>query len=103
MLEIDLNPQFADLLKNHGVNVDISDEFIDTDLVDNIKFRAKAVYQEINKTISSRLDVMALTDKGEQISESCGDYGATIQEAVNNNLRNFSASSLHPLLAAFGW
>jgi hypothetical protein len=45
---------------------------------------------------------MALTDKGEKIFESFGDYGATIEEAVNNNFQNFSASSLHPLLAALG-
>jgi hypothetical protein len=45
---------------------------------------------------------MALTDKGEQIFESCGDYGETIDDAVNNNLQNFSLGSLHPLLAALG-
>ena len=102
MLEIDLNPQFADLLKHHGIYVDITDGFINTNLPDNIKFRARAVYQEVNESISSRLDVMALTDKGEEIYESCGDNGATIEEAVNNNFQNFSASSLHPLLAALG-
>lgn len=102
MLEIDLNPQFADLLKHHGIGVDITDEFINTDLPDNVKFRARAVYQEVNKNISSRLDVMAMTNKGEEIYESCGDYGATLDEAVNNNFQNFSASSLHPLLAALG-
>ena len=102
MLEIDLNPQFADLLKNHGIDVDITDGFINTDLPDNVKFRARTVYQEVNESISSRLDVMAMTDKGEEIYESCGDYGETIEEAVNNNFQNFSASSLHPLLAALG-
>ena len=102
MLEIDLNPQFADLLKNHGIGVDITDGFINTDLPDNLKFRARTVYEKVNESISSRLDVMAKTDKGEEIYESCGDYGATIEEAVNNNFQNFSASSLHPLLAALG-
>jgi hypothetical protein len=102
MLEIDLNPQFADLLKHHGIRVDINDEFINTDLPDNVKFKARTVYEEVNKHINSRLDVMVLTNKGEQIIESCGDYGATIEEAVNNNFINFSASSLHPLLAALG-
>ena len=102
MLEIDLNPEFADLLKNHGIDVDITDGFINTDLPDNLKFRARTVYEEVNESISSRLDVMAKTNKGEEIYESCGDYGATIEEAVNNNFQNFSASSLHPLLAALG-
>jgi len=102
VLEIDLNPEFADLLKNHGIDVDITDGFINTDLPDNLKFRARTVYEEVNESISSRLDVMAKTNKGEEIYESCGDYGATIEEAVNNNFQNFSASSLHPLLAALG-
>jgi hypothetical protein len=46
VLEIDLNPQFADLLKHHGINVNIADEFINTDLPDNVKFKARAVYQK---------------------------------------------------------
>ncbi len=102
MLEIDLNSQFADLLKNHGIGIDIMYGFINTDLPYNAKFRARSVYEEVNETISSRLDVMAITDKGEEIYESCGDYGATIDEAINNNFQNFSAGSLHPLLAALG-
>jgi len=102
VLEIDLNVQFADLLKHHGIEVYIDEEFINTDLPDNVKFKARTVYQEVNKIISSRLDIMALTDKGEQIFESCGDYGETIDDAVNNNLQNFSLGSLHPLLAALG-
>lgn len=102
MLEIDLNPQLADLLKNHGVKVDIIDGFIKSDLPDNVIFRARNVYQKVNEYISSRLDVMARTDRGEEIYESCGDYGTTIEQAVLNNFQNFSSSSLHPLLAALG-
>jgi hypothetical protein len=102
VLEIDLNPQFADLLKHHRIDVDITDETINTDLPNNAKFRARVVYQEVNKGITSRLDVMVMTDKGEEIQESCGDYGTSIEEAIRNNFQNFSASSLHPLLAALG-
>lgn len=102
MSEIDLNPQLADLLKNHGVNVSISENFIDTDLQDNVKFKARAIYQEIKNGINSKLDVIALTANGEEIIESFGDMGGTIEEALNNNFYNFSASSLHPMLAAFG-
>ena len=102
MLELDMNSRLADLLKHHGVSVKIAGEFINTDLPDNVKFKTRTVYQEVGTYISSQLDVMALTDKGEKILESCGDYGSTIEDAVNNNFRNFSASSLHPLLAALG-
>lgn len=101
MLEMNLNPHLADLLKRHGVNISIDDQFIKTDLVDNVKFKARAVYHETDNSINSRLDVMALTDKGEQIIECCGDYGKTIEEASNRNFQNFSSGSLHPLLAAF--
>jgi len=102
VLEIDLNPQFAELLMHHGISVEIKDNFINTDLPDHVKFKARTVYEMINDDISSRLDVMASTDKGEQILESCGDIGATIEEAVSNNFQNFSSSSLYPLLAALG-
>lgn len=102
MLEIDLNLQLADLLKQHGVGVDITNGFIHTNMPGNVKFRVRTVYEEINKSISSRLDVMAVTDKGEEMYESFGDYGVTIEEAVNNNFQNFCAGSLHPLLAALG-
>ena len=83
MLEIDLNKQFADLLKHHEISVEINDEYINTDLPDNVKFKARSVYKEVNKTISSRLDVMALTN-GEQIFESCCDHGETIEDAIRN-------------------
>lgn len=102
MLEIDLNLQFANLLRHYNIRGEVKDEFIHTDLLDNLKFRARAVYQKVNESFSSRLDVNAITDKGENIYESCGDYGATIEEAVYNNFKNFSMSSLHPLLAVFG-
>ena len=102
MLEIDLNPQFAELMIHHGIGVAITHGFIKTNLPDNLQFRARTVYKSVNESINSRLDVMARTDKGEEIYESFVDYGATIEEAVNNNFQNFSASSLHPLLAALG-
>ncbi|MBE7169020.1 MAG: hypothetical protein INR73_00425 [Williamsia sp.] len=101
-MEINLNPRLADILKHHEVGVGNIGEFIITDLPDQVKFKARAVYQEINHNISSRLEVMVLTGRREKIVGSYGDFGATIEEAVYNNLRNFSASSLHPLLAAFG-
>jgi hypothetical protein len=102
MLEIDLNSQLADLLKRHSVNVKTDDQFVMTDLIDNVKFKARAVYQLDNGKINSRLDVMALSDKGEKIIECCGDYGSTIEEAIDRNFKNFCAGSLHPLLGAFG-
>ena len=102
MPEINLNLNFADLLKNHGINVEIADEFIQTDLPNKVKFKARTEYTTAGGNINSRLDVMALTDKGEQIIESCGDVGSTIEDAVSRNFKNFSMGSLHPLLASLG-
>lgn len=100
--EIIVNPHLAGLLKNHGVNVDVDNEFVNTNLADDLKFKTRLVYHEINGGISSRLDVMAVTDTGERIIECFGDFGATVEEAINKNFQNFSLSSLHPILAAFG-
>lgn len=102
MKEINLNSQLAHLLEHHGVNVATDGDFITTDLPGNEKFKANCVYQEINNGINSRLDVTVLTGKGEEILESFGDLGATVEDAVRNNFWNFSAGSLHPLLAALG-
>jgi hypothetical protein len=100
--EIVVNTQLASLLTNHGVHVHLDNEFINTDLASNLNFKARAVYHEINDSITSRLDVMILTASGEKIVESFGDLGVTVDDAVNKNLQNFSLSSLHPILAAFG-
>jgi hypothetical protein len=100
--EINLNFQFAELLQSHDIHVAVEEEFIKTDLPDNAKFKARTIFQETKNGISSRLDVMAVTNKGERIVECCGDFGATIEEAVERNFQNFSASSLHPLLASLG-
>ena len=102
MLEKNLNIQFAELLNHHGINTNLEGEYINTDLPDKTKFLARAVYVELENYISSRLDVLTLTDKGEEIVDSVGDYGSTLDEAFNNNFRNFSMSTLHPLLVGLG-
>lgn len=100
--EIVLNTKLASLLTNHGVDVRLDNEFANTDLTSSLKFKARAVYHEIDGGISSRLDIMILTDKGERIIECFGDYGTTVDDAINKNFQNFSLSSLHPILATFG-
>ncbi|MGC3944798.1 MAG: DUF6348 family protein [Chryseolinea sp.] len=100
--ELIVNEQLADLLRNHGLRVSVGDEFVSTDLSDDLKFKARVVYHEINGSISSRLDVMAATNRGEHIIECFGDFGSTLGDATTKNFRNFSLSSLHTILAAFG-
>ncbi|MGI4874033.1 MAG: DUF6348 family protein [Janthinobacterium lividum] len=102
MSDRDLNPQIAGLLQHHGVRVKLDGEFVNSDLPGNIKFKARATYQQINDAISSRLDVTVVTGKDEEIIECFGDYGETLKEALSKNLQNFAASSLHPILAALG-
>jgi hypothetical protein len=100
--EIVVNDRLAGVLKDHGVSIQIDNEFVTTDLANNAKFKARAVYQEVNDSINSRLDIMVETGKGYSIVESFGDVGATVEDAINKNFQNFSRGSLHPLLAAFG-
>lgn len=102
MTELNLNHYFKELLNNHGIEVQESDEFIQTNLPNAAVFKARSVYIEQNSYVSSRLDVMAITNTGEKIMESCGDVGETIEDALSNNFHNFCEGSLHPLLAAFG-
>ncbi|HYI77656.1 MAG TPA: DUF6348 family protein [Chryseolinea sp.] len=100
--EIIVNSQLAGVLKNHGVHVNVDSEFVNTNLDGGLKFETRIFYHKINGRISSRLDVMAVTVTGERIIESFGDFGPTVDEAINKNFQNFSLSSLHPILAAFG-
>lgn len=51
--EIIVNPRLAGLLKNHGVHVDVDNEFVNTNLADDLKFKTRLVYHEINGGISS--------------------------------------------------
>lgn len=101
--EIVVNTRLASLLRDHGVSIHIDNEFVNTDLASSLKFKTRAVYHEINGSISSRLDVMIITDVGEKIIECFGDFGATVDDALNKNFQNFSLSTLHPILAAFGY
>jgi len=102
MIEIDMNQQLAELLENHLVGVCITNNIISTDLPDPVKFKATAFYEENKGNFISRLDIHVFTSKGNFITESFGGIGATVKESVTNNLQNFSAGSLHPILASFG-
>lgn len=102
MPEIILNSQFAELLESHGVSVNVGEEFIQTNLSKNARFKARAEYSISGGIINSRFDVMALTDLEECIIESVGDVGVTLEEAIERNFQNFTAGSFHPLLASLG-
>ena len=102
MTEINSNQNLAELLIVHGISVSLDDEFIYTDLPLNVKFKSRITYNIIHDQVSSRLDVMAITGNNETIIESFGDVGINIEDAINRNFTNFSSSSLHVLLAAFG-
>lgn len=99
-LEIDLNPQFAEVLNYYGIKTSIINGFINTDLEDKVKFRARTIYEDENP-ISSLLHVNCVTDQGEDLYDLCRDSGETIEEAVSANFKNF-VSTLNPLLAALG-
>jgi hypothetical protein len=102
MPEINLNQNLVEILTEHGIESTSDNEFIYVNLSSRIKFKARAIYQKINNLISSQLDVMVVTDTGECIIESFGDWGKDLNTVINKNLLNFSMSSLHPILTAFG-
>ncbi len=100
MKEVNLNIELANLLARHGINVHLTEEFIETNLPDKVKFKARSVYTEVDANINSRLDVTAVTNRGEEIVESCGDIADSVEKAIESNFQNFCDSSLHPMLAA---
>lgn len=102
MTEINSNQNLAELLAAHGIAVSQDDEFIYTDLPSKAKFKSRITYDTVRDYISSRLDVMVISDYSENIIESFGDIGVDVEDAINRNFSNFSMSSLHVLLAALG-
>ncbi len=102
MTEINSNQKLAELLIAHGIAVRQDDEFIYADLPLPIKLKARVTYNTISDYISSRLDVMVISEDNQRIIESFGDIGIDVEEAINRNFTNFSMSSLHVILAAFG-
>lgn len=100
-MEIIVNARLADLLSHHGVYTSIDNELVNTDLLAGLKFKARVVCKEVSGGISSRLDVMVITNTGERIVECFGDFGVTVDDAINKNFQNFSLSALHPILVAF--
>ena len=102
MTEINSNQNLAELLAAHGITVSQDDEFIYTDLALKAKFKSRITYDTVRDYISSRLDVMVISDYSENIIESFGDIGIDLEDAINKNFSNFSISSLHVILAAFG-
>jgi|GEM_PF-6536547 len=103
MPEINLNKYLAEILTNHGISVKFDEDFIQAILSSEIKLKARAIYQEINETISSQLDVLTIAPNGYEILESFGDTGKDIETAITNNFNNFSSGTIHPLLSAFGY
>lgn len=102
MTELNVNESLSHLLANHGLSVMLKDEFIEVQQPFKAKFKATAHHTPIKNIISSRLDITVVTEDSETIIECFGDFGADVETAVNNNFRNFSSGSLHPLLAALG-
>ena len=102
MTEINVNQSLAAILSNHHISFTLDNEFIYTAYPLKARFKATAHYFPVNDYISSRLDVTVITDDGETIIECFGDFGADVETAIKNNLKNFSLNSLHPLLASLG-
>jgi hypothetical protein len=102
MSEVDLNKKLSEILIAHGVDVSLDEDFVYASLPSILRFKTRAIYNDVNNIISSQLDVKAISVDEKVIVESFGDFAPDLETAINRNLRNFCLSSLHPLLAAFG-
>lgn len=97
-----LNRELGHILANHGVPFIADEEFLLVYNPSTVKFKAKSIYTEVNNKISSQLDIIAIPDNGKPIIESFGDFGDSLEEAINRNFSNFCLSGLHLFLSAFG-
>jgi hypothetical protein len=102
MSSLNVNTALTNLLVGHGIEVQEKDEFVYPDLPIAIKLKAQSFYREVNGHISSQLDISIITPDGTTITESFGDFGANLDEALSKNFQNFALNSFHTLLVAFG-
>jgi hypothetical protein len=88
------------LLKIHGLNTEVINEWIIVNGDLPALTAAIANEQQHENGIVLRLDVVVMLESEMTIHESFAGIGETREEAVNNALENFCDNSLHVLLAA---
>lgn len=96
-----LNHLLAEILQNHGLAVVSYNDWLVVN-GDLPGLSAAIVGEQQHATgYSVQLDVQAVLDSTTIMIESFGGVGATRDQAVADALANFTANSLHVMLAAF--
>lgn len=90
-----------ELFTNHGVSSSISNDKLIVTGKEKIKIRARITPNEFpSGRVLTRLDVGVLFEDGNELFESFGDYGNSLEESVKANLSNFTRNSFHVILSA---
>ncbi len=103
MSEIDLNPAIAEILTNHGVQLEIKGDEIHASMSELLIISAVIRTQKLQEGMwKSRMDMWIKTESGEEIREAFSDFGPDLNGCIDKNIQNFCGSTLYPLLRAFG-
>jgi hypothetical protein len=96
-----INPLLVKLLRGHGLDATTRDGWV---FVEERPFICGAIAREMQPTSTVRsiqIDIYLRVGPDRILVESFGGFGATLDEATADGIRNFVANSFHVLLAAF--
>ncbi|SDL01058.1 hypothetical protein SAMN05421823_104137 [Catalinimonas alkaloidigena] len=97
---ININTHVSEMLVAHGVSTKNDNNKIVINLRETVEFETRVYVSEYLNGIQTRFDLKVKLEDGNEYYESFGDIGKSIEESINNNLQNFSRSSLHVIIDA---
>lgn len=100
MRRINIREHLAQVLKNHDIPFEQSEEGLWVEGLATFEIMAYVAYREYNDNIASRLDVVMRVGEDE-IIESFGDVATNLEEAIDRNMENFLMNTFHVLMKAF--
>jgi hypothetical protein len=95
MNEINLNSTIAEILSNHGVQLEIKGNEIHARMSELLIVSAVTRPQKLQEGMwKSRMDMWIRTESGEEIREAFSDFGPDMDACINKNIQNFCGSTL---------
>lgn len=101
METLEINKQIAALINAHDYETKIVNGKIIPDFKEVIELETWIYPTEREYGMQTRFDIGVHFKNGTALFEAFGDSGITLEEAINNNIENFSRNSLHVFLDAF--
>ena len=98
--DLKVNTQISELLNAHGYKSTIVDNKIVPDFKERVEIESWITPTVSNNGVQTRLDVGVKFDNGQELFEAFGDVGVDLNNAIKNNLENFSRCTLHVLTGA---